>query len=298
MGEQGPAGPKGDKGDQGPQGPQGDKGDPGGPGPQGGKGDKGDDGASPWGLSGNNTFYTQGRVGIGTQSPQSDLHLEGTSGASSIFTINNVSAASGINFARSGDVDWNISATPSSFNILGNNVVRFSLQHDLIRFDLPVGINTTPDTRLHVLGNKSGFTISNHIAIIENSNSGTNADVLALKIDRTDPGAGNNFLSFYDRGDQLVGQIDGNCGGGVNFKSSSADFAEMLPRLDLQEDIEAGDIVGVVAGKVTRDTLNSDRIMAVSTAPIVLGDMPPESEEHRCCKWMDWITRFPCKHRA
>ena len=308
QGEPGPQGPKGDQGDQGdpgPQGPPGEKGDQGGPGPlgpQGPKGDQGDDGASPWGLSGNNTHYTQGFVGVGTQSPQTGLHLEGSHlDFGSTFRINS-STFPRIEFARDGDVEWSIGSGSGGINIFDRLTTRkrFGISSDFIfLLDLPVGIGTTtPDTRLHVLANKSGNTISNHAAIIENRDSGTSADVLALKIRRTtDPGASNNFLSFYNGNDQLVGQIDGNSSGGVNFKSPGADFAEWLPRLDLQEDIEAGDIVGVVSGKVTRDTPNSDRIMVVSTAPIVLGNMPPESEEH-CYEQVSFVGQVPVKVRG
>ena len=156
----------------------------------------------------------------------------------------------------------------------------------------------SPDTRLHVFGNKSGSTISNHIAIIENQNSGVGADVLALKIARTsDPTASNNFISFYDGNNTLRAQIDGTGGGGVDFTSVSADFAEWLPRLDLQAEIEAGDIVGVIAGQVTRETTNSDRIMVVSTDPIVLGNMPPESEENLYEK-VAFVGQVPVKVRG
>ncbi|MBI4700293.1 MAG: hypothetical protein HY744_03840 [Deltaproteobacteria bacterium] len=67
----GPQGPAGPKGDTGPQGPQGAKGDTGPAGPQGPAG------ASPFGLNGNDAYYTQGNVGIGINPPAARLDVSG-----------------------------------------------------------------------------------------------------------------------------------------------------------------------------------------------------------------------------
>lgn len=101
QGPQGPAGPQGPQGNtgatgatgpQGPQGPQGNTGatgatGPQGPqGPQGAQGPQGPAGTSPWTLSGLNTYYTQGNVGVGTTTPGYRLHVvdSGGVGAASI----------------------------------------------------------------------------------------------------------------------------------------------------------------------------------------------------------------------
>lgn len=83
QGATGPAGPTGPQGATGPQGPQGATG-PAGPqgatgpqGPQGATGPQGPQGTSPWGLTGLNTWYTQGNVGIGTNTPSNRLQLVG-----------------------------------------------------------------------------------------------------------------------------------------------------------------------------------------------------------------------------
>lgn len=82
QGAQGPAGPTGQTGPAGstgatgPAGPQGPQGPAGASGPAGPAGPQGPAGTSPWSLSGSNTYYTQGLVAIGINSPQYPLHVE------------------------------------------------------------------------------------------------------------------------------------------------------------------------------------------------------------------------------
>ena len=70
------------------------------------------------------------------------------------------------------------------------------------------------------------------------------ADVLALKVGNAAAGSSNNFLTCF-AGNSAVGSIEGN-GTGISFNSTSADFAECLPRLDPAELLEPGDVVGVI----------------------------------------------------
>ena len=115
-GDQGPTGPIGPTGPQGPQGPQGLQGPTGptgvqGPmglqGPQGltgPTGPQGPPGASPWGLNGLNTYYSQGKVGIGTAYPGYPLHIDSNSSITTYSTNSaiNGSAIFGFNFATAG----------------------------------------------------------------------------------------------------------------------------------------------------------------------------------------------------
>ncbi len=67
---------------------------------------------------------------------------------------------------------------------------------------------------------------------------------------------------------------------GVAYCSGGGDYAEWLPRLHEDEEIEAGDIVGVYGGRVTKRTDGAQQVLPVSSSPIVLGNMPPENTEH------------------
>lgn len=65
---------------------------------------------------------------------------------------------------------------------------------------------------------------------------------------------------------------------GVEYSSGNGDYAEWLERLDINEAINPGDIVGVIGGKITRDLTKAEQVMAVSSHPIVLGNMPNEGK--------------------
>jgi len=68
---------------------------------------------------------------------------------------------------------------------------------------------------------------------------------------------------------------------GVTYASGAGDYAEYLLKTNLNEEIFAGDIVGMKGGEVSLNTSDVERSMVVSTRPIVLGNMPrPGMEEH------------------
>lgn len=72
--------------------------------------------------------------------------------------------------------------------------------------------------------------------------------------------------------------------GGVTYGSGGADYAEWLPKLDPEEKMSYGQIIGVHGGKVSRNTEGAEQIMAISTAPAVVGNIPPEGAEDRYAK--------------
>ena len=64
-------------------------------------------------------------------------------------------------------------------------------------------------------------------------------------------------------------------GVGVTYSSGSADYAEWLDRLNPNEQINSGDVVGVYNGKVTKIITNeAQRVLVVSTNPAILGNTP------------------------
>ncbi|MCF7560246.1 hypothetical protein L3X39_06305 [Sabulilitoribacter multivorans] len=66
---------------------------------------------------------------------------------------------------------------------------------------------------------------------------------------------------------------------GVSYASGAGDYAEYLLRLDLNEKMSYGDIVGVKGGKISKNTSGAERMMVISYKPAVLGALPQESQE-------------------
>ena len=61
---------------------------------------------------------------------------------------------------------------------------------------------------------------------------------------------------------------------GVEYVSGNGDYAEWMQRETIEEAITAGDIVGVIGGKISKNLAGAEQIMAVSTQPIVSANMP------------------------
>ena len=81
---------------------------------------------------------------------------------------------------------------------------------------------------------------------------------------------------------------------GIAYESGSADYAEWLERADVSERMEPGDIVGVTGGKVSKSTVGAHKLLVVSSAPIVLGNMPQPEDEARYEK-IAFLGQVPVK---
>ncbi|MEN8224486.1 MAG: hypothetical protein ABFS05_03915 [Bacteroidota bacterium] len=71
---------------------------------------------------------------------------------------------------------------------------------------------------------------------------------------------------------------------GVSYQSGAGDYAEWLPKLNASENFVEGELVGLNNGYVTKSVWGADKVMIVSTNPIVLGNMPNENDENNNVK--------------
>ena len=144
-----------------------------------------------------------------------------------------------------------------------------------------VGLGTNaPATQLHVVKSANGTATdpTQNVAVIENTNTGNSADVLALKIGGTaSPATSNNFITFLLGNNTSAGSLEGNGSGGIELGGVGADYAEWLPRMNAGEPIAPGEIVGVFDGRISKQTRGAPLAMVVSTGPIVAGNDPGES---------------------
>lgn len=216
-----------------------------------------------------------GNVGIGTASPTGKLTVSGAgafnAAGAARFDLVNAAANKGYFQHVLDDGRWQL-GTGNTTRILIDNNGNVGIGTSAPTLELQVADTIVPGC----VG--GGPPLGCHVALIENAVPGLNgADVLALKIGRTDnPTSFDDFITFLKGTGEAVGAIEGNGFGGVSFGSGSSDYAEWLPRLNPIEQIQPGEIVGLFAGRITKNTQGATQVMAVSTGPIVLGNDPGE----------------------
>jgi hypothetical protein len=150
-----------------------------------------------------------------------------------------------------------------------------------------------------------------HALYIENDQvPGEDEDGICIMLGDSSPDKNNNFVTFYNKDyETAVGRIEGfqkedweynlsiqeilaaggdpygwtlqyySNDGGVSYASKGADYAEWIQKLDPQEQMKPGDIIGVHGGRISKKTEGAQKVMVVSGAPVVLGNMPAEGEE-------------------
>lgn len=65
---------------------------------------------------------------------------------------------------------------------------------------------------------------------------------------------------------------------GVEYASGNGDYAEWLERKNPAEQLSAGDIVGVIGGKISKNLTGAEQVMVVSHRPIIQGAIPEDKE--------------------
>ena len=76
---------------------------------------------------------------------------------------------------------------------------------------------------------------------------------------------------------------------GVTYQSGSADYAEWLPKQNPSQDFEPGQVVGVKNGAISLDTYEADKVLVISTQPVVLGNMPSDAFQYEKTAFMGQV---------
>ena len=81
---------------------------------------------------------------------------------------------------------------------------------------------------------------------------------------------------------------------GITYESGAGDYAEYLLKENAAEVMFPGDIVGLKSGKITRSTEGADKVLVISVRPVVLGNMPKESD-HSAYEKVAFMGQVPVK---
>ncbi|MFV1979785.1 MAG: hypothetical protein ACC655_01415 [Rhodothermia bacterium] len=225
-------------------------------------------------------------VGIGTASPAGNVHIADAGDAVFILEADTGDTDEGNNplfrmYQDGRKVGMNIGFDNTSF---GSNKFGFGRRWDFTDFfdtvvietntgDVGVGTNS-PSSRLHVVDNLNGNggATSSYVTHLANSSAGNSPDVLALSVGRVNPGSAVNFVGFFADG-TLIGQIEG-AGNAVSYNTTGADYAEYIRKLDPDETINVGSVVGLFEGGISYKTSRALRAMVITGRAGVVGNMP------------------------
>lgn len=243
---------------------------------------------APGGNSDNTHAYFMGRYNLTGSVSELRLNIGETAttspNPSSKLIIDSTPVAGAI---PQNLIDWgseSLLATGFSVSVFGYK----DPADTTLRTELPVhagvGIGTTsPATGLHVVGRKSpGFAAGTpyaHTMLVESRASSQN-----LAIVNYGTGTDANFMTFIHKDTDtlssptfkptVLGAIEMDGFGGVQFASPEADYAEYLPKQSKSDTLRPGDVVGVFNGEISRKTSGARSVRVISSRPIVSGNFP------------------------
>ncbi len=218
-------------------------------------------GSSPWLTSGNNVYYNNGNVGIGTNSPTALLHSQSTGnipsflagGSSADFAVpnNNQAMQFGSWDGASAFTEW------MRISSAGN--VGIGTTNPNVKLDVAGAVDIAPSANGRALDViSSGFTTGQLMNLETTSIPGAAQDMLQI---RAPAGAPNNmqFIECHRVGDlEFAVNGDGNVFADGSY-TGPADFSEMIEVSSGALSVEAGDVLVIDP--------NSARSVAKSSQP-------------------------------
>ena len=95
---------------------------------------------------------------------------------------------------------------------------------------------------------------------------------------RNNPTSSSNFITFFDS-NSAIGRIEGNGAGGIAYRTTGADFAECLAISGPLGTLQAGDVVGVSAGRISHLTEGAEQVLVITDSAALIGNSSGDSTE-------------------
>lgn len=180
-----------------------------------------------------------GNIGIGTATPEADLHVVGETALSTARFDSGHAAGTWLRLRNTseGGREWGVIATGSDNGEgAGGLLIRdndLGAVRMMIDTDGHLGVGTIdPQTALHVKG--TGTFRGNHVAYFESD--GASADGVAIQLGNAHTNSGNNFLTFYNSSGVVTGRVEG-------FDLENGDWVSLppIPDVGFEVDFDPGD---------------------------------------------------------
>ncbi len=200
------------------------------------------------------------------------------------------------NAARFSKTSTTSTASTVSCDNDGDGVALFASQSDLSSLAPAVDVRSFSNVNmgLRVISNNSG----DGMLVFCNDTSGTGNGIdsivrgsgvagafesstgTTVTLNRTD-NAGNIFEAANSTDIEFRVESSGNVFCDGSFTGGGADYAEWLERADYEEVLEAGDVVGVRGGRITKDLTGAEQILVISSNPALVGNAAGAEESAR-----------------
>lgn len=191
-----------------------------------------------------------GRVGIGVSNPLSVLHVAGSGSTTVVTSMDAVLTTRNAVFLLENRATANNATLPACTLALKLSGQGQDETSSYMAFMVP-SVN-------------AGASISGALpSILNETRSGPKAILGAIQINATNTT--------------------------VQYSSAAADYAEYIPQVDANDVILPGEVIGIVDGRVSRDTQKAQQIMVMSSSPVIVGNAKPLSKGQALVSFMGQV---------